>query len=160
MGITEMTADRDMVLVSVNPAAAAALGRTVEEVQGKRVSELGLAGPGKGVWLAQYQQALDTGRPVSFESQSGIPGKEAWWEVTIAHIGAGPGGQPRFAYVVRDITERKRDEHTRVALYRISEAAQSEATLPAMYARIHEIIGTLLPAKNFFVALRDPDSNT
>jgi diguanylate cyclase (GGDEF)-like protein/PAS domain S-box-containing protein len=159
MGISELTPDHDMLLVSVNPVAAAVLGRTAAEVQGKRISELGLAGPGKGVWLAEYLQAYETGKPVNFEQMSGIPGHEAWWEITLAHIGAGPSGQPRFAWVVRDISERKREEGTRGALYRISEAAQSEATLPALFARIHEIIGTLLPAKNFFVALRDADSN-
>jgi PAS domain S-box-containing protein len=159
MGISELTPDHDMLLISVNPEAAAVLGRPASEVQGKRISELGLAGPGKGVWLAQYLQAYQTGKPVNFEQVSGIPGHEAWWEITLAHIGAGPSGQPRFAWVVRDISERKREEGTRGALYKISEAAQSEATLPALFARIHEIIGTLLPAKNFFVALHDKNSN-
>src|SRR5688572_18399910 len=79
MGITELTPDLDMLLVSVNPAAAAVLGRPVEEVQGKRISELGLAGPGKGVWLNEYQEAFKTGRPVVFERPSGVPGNDGWW---------------------------------------------------------------------------------
>jgi PAS domain-containing protein len=54
MGITEMTADQDMILVSVNAAAAALMGLTPEQAQGKRISDLGLPGPNKGVWLHQY----------------------------------------------------------------------------------------------------------
>ena len=157
MGISELTPDQDMLLVSVNPAAAAALGMTPEFVQGKRISELGLAGPGKGVWLAQYQEALHTGKPVSFERPSGVPGSENWWEVTLAYIGPGPSGQPRFSYVVQDVTQRKRDAQTQSALFQISQAAQSEATLPQLFHRIHQIIGELLPARNFFVALHDKD---
>ncbi len=159
IGISEMTPDQDMLLVSVNPAAAAALGRPVSEIEGKKISELGLAGPGKGVWLAQYRQALDTGEPVNFEQPSGVPGSDQWWEITLTHIGSGPSGQPRFAYIVQDVSQRKRDEVTQAALYRISEAAQSEPSLPLLFKRIHEIIGTLLPAKNFFVALHDKASN-
>jgi diguanylate cyclase (GGDEF)-like protein/PAS domain S-box-containing protein len=155
MGISELTPDHDMRLVSVNPATAAALGRKVEDVQGKKISELGLAGPGKGVWLAQYLEALSTRRPVSFEQPSGVPGSDEWWQVTLAYLGEGPSGQPRFSYVVQDVTQRKRNEKTQAALYRISEAAQSEATLSELFRKIHEIIGELLPAKNFFVALYD-----
>ena len=155
MGISEMTPDQDMLLVTVNPAAAMALGMTVEQVQGKRISELGLAGPGKGVWLAQYLEALQTHRPVTFEQLSGIAGSDAWWEVTLAYIGVGPTGRPRFSYVAQDITQRKRDAQTQAALYRISQAAQSEATLSELFRKIHEIVGGLLPARNFFVALYD-----
>ena len=159
MGVSELTADDDLLLVSVNPAAAAALGRKLEDVQGKRLSELGLAGPGKGVWLDQYREALATGRSVTFEHPSGVPGSDDWWLISLTHIGTGPTGNPRFAYIVQDISARKRHERTQQALYRISEAAQSEDSLPDLLARVHEIVGTLLPAKNFFVALRDKASN-
>jgi diguanylate cyclase (GGDEF)-like protein/PAS domain S-box-containing protein len=57
---------------------------------------------------------------------------------------------------LRDISERKRDEQTQAALHRISEAAQTCATLPDLFARIHGIVGALLPARNFFLALYDP----
>jgi diguanylate cyclase (GGDEF)-like protein/PAS domain S-box-containing protein len=155
MGITELTPDHDLLLVSVNPATAAAAGMRVEDLQGRRIGELGLSGPRKGVWLEQYLQALRSGRPVNFEQASNLPGGDQWWQVTLTHLGHGPSGQPRFSYVVQDITQRKRDERTQRALYRISEAAQTEATLSSLFPKIHEIVGELLPAKNFFVALYD-----
>ena len=154
MGITELTPDDDMLLVSVNPAAAAFLGRAPGELQGKRLGELGLQGPGAVVWLDQYGRALAGGAPVNFEHPGA--GGDDWWDVTLSHIGPGPSGQPRFCYIVQDVTERKREERTREALYRISEAAQAQGNLTELFARIHQIIGGLLPAKNFFVALCDP----
>ena len=157
MGITELTPDNDMLLVVVNHAAAAAIGLPPELVQGKFISELDLPGPTRGVWLDQYLKALDARQPVHFEHQSTWSGKEEWWAVTLAHIGDGPSGRPRFSYVLQDITGRKRDELTQAALLQISEAAQSAATLPELFGRIHQIVGALLPAQNFFVALYDDE---
>ncbi|OOG38113.1 diguanylate cyclase [Rhodanobacter sp. C05] len=57
--------------------------------------------------------------------------------------------------VARDITELKRAESMQVALHAISEAAHSAADLLALFRNIHLIIGKLLPARNFFVALYD-----
>ncbi len=57
---------------------------------------------------------------------------------------------------LRDITRQKQDQRTQAALYQISEAAHSTATLLEMFGRIHQIIGELLPARNFFVALYAP----
>jgi diguanylate cyclase (GGDEF)-like protein/PAS domain S-box-containing protein len=155
MGITEMTADQDMLLVSVNAVAAASMGLTPKQAQGKRISELGLPGPKNGVWVDQYLEALSSRSPVHFEQPSLFPGSEQWWAVTLTYIGEGPTGLPRFSYVVQDVTQRKRDERTQAALHEISEAAQTAPTLAELFPRIHEIIGQLLPARNFFVALYD-----
>jgi len=57
--------------------------------------------------------------------------------------------------VARDITERKRAESMQAALYAISEAAHSSRDLAALFEQIHQIIGQLLPAQNFSVALLD-----
>ena len=57
--------------------------------------------------------------------------------------------------VARDITERKRAESLQSALYSISEAAHTAEDLLKLFQRIHEIVGTLLPADNFSVTLYD-----
>ena len=57
--------------------------------------------------------------------------------------------------VARDITARKHAEAMQAALLDISEAAHTTADLLALFRRIHEIIGGLLPAQNCFVALHD-----
>ncbi len=62
--------------------------------------------------------------------------------------------------VARDITERKRAERIRDALYLISEAAHATDTLLLLYERLHSIIGALLPAESFTVALYDEPNDT
>ena len=56
---------------------------------------------------------------------------------------------------LRDITQQKQEQKTQSVLHQISEATHSTATLVDMFGRIHQIIGELLPARNFFVALYD-----
>lgn len=58
--------------------------------------------------------------------------------------------------VARDITALKRAESMTAALHAISEAAHTADDLQALFEDIHRIIGALLPANNFFVALYDP----
>jgi diguanylate cyclase (GGDEF)-like protein/PAS domain S-box-containing protein len=65
-----------------------------------------------------------------------------------------PADRVRVA-VARDVTERKRAESMQAALYAISEAAFAAEDLLALFQRVHQIIGELLPAINFFVALYD-----
>ncbi len=62
--------------------------------------------------------------------------------------------QVRIA-VARDVTELKRAELMQWALHAISEAAHSAEDLLALFRQIHQIVGRLLPANNFFVALYD-----
>jgi diguanylate cyclase (GGDEF)-like protein/PAS domain S-box-containing protein len=57
--------------------------------------------------------------------------------------------------VARDVTERKRAESMQAALYAVSEAAHTAEDLLALFRRVHQIVGGLLPAVNFFVALYD-----
>lgn len=61
--------------------------------------------------------------------------------------------------VARDITELKHAESMQAALYAISEATHSAEDLPTLFRQIHQIIGKLLPARNFFVALHDKKRN-
>lgn len=57
--------------------------------------------------------------------------------------------------VARDVTERKRADSMQAALYAISEAARWGEDLVTLFQQIHQILGGLLPAVNFFVALYD-----
>lgn len=57
--------------------------------------------------------------------------------------------------VARDITENKRTESLRHALYAISEVANATDDLQNLCRRVHEIIGGQVPAPNMLVALAD-----
>jgi len=60
--------------------------------------------------------------------------------------------------VVRDITEQKKTERIQNAIYRISESAYTAIDMYALYKKIHEIISTLLPVKNIYIALYDDET--
>jgi PAS domain S-box-containing protein len=60
--------------------------------------------------------------------------------------------------VATDITDRMRSEKVRRALYRITETAVSAEDMPALYAALHAIVGELMYARNFYIALYDEAS--
>lgn len=60
---------------------------------------------------------------------------------------------------VTDITERKRNEAIQSALYKISQAVNTIDDVNDLYAKIHEIISTLMKADNFYIALYDKSTN-
>ncbi|HEV2962281.1 MAG TPA: PAS domain S-box protein [Candidatus Angelobacter sp.] len=68
------------------------------------------------------------------------------------------GGERAILGTAHDITELKRNELLQRALYRISEQASSAEHLDTLYQSIHEIIGELMEARNFYIALWDPAS--
>ena len=55
----------------------------------------------------------------------------------------------------RDITETKRTEQVQQAIYRISQAVVTTASLDELYRSIHHILGELMPVENFYIALYD-----
>ncbi|HEU5078010.1 MAG TPA: PAS domain S-box protein [Opitutaceae bacterium] len=52
-----------------------------------------------------------------------------------------------------EIAEGRRREQRQNATYRISEAALDAADLPALFEKVHSIIGELMPAANCYIAL-------
>lgn len=54
-----------------------------------------------------------------------------------------------------EITERGRREKIQQATFQISEAVHTASDLKSLYQRVHEIVGSLMPANNFFLLLRD-----
>lgn len=57
--------------------------------------------------------------------------------------------------VARDVTEHKRANSMKAALYAVSEAAHAAEDLAALFPRIHQIVNELLPAPGFSIALYD-----
>jgi PAS domain S-box-containing protein len=59
----------------------------------------------------------------------------------------------------REASAHTRAEHIQLATYRISEAAQASTTLEDLFREIHRIVGELIPAENFYIALYDAASD-
>jgi len=53
--------------------------------------------------------------------------------------------------------ERRRSERIQAATFRITEAAHATGTLQDLFAAIHGIVGELMPARNFYIALTGDD---
>jgi PAS domain S-box-containing protein len=64
-------------------------------------------------------------------------------------------GLRRMIGMMQDITERKQADLLQTAVYRIAEAADKSASLDDLYASVHRIVGTVMPAGNFYIALYD-----
>ena len=61
----------------------------------------------------------------------------------------------RIAELEARATQHARAEQVQAALYRIAETASAVEDMPAFYAAIHEIVGGLMYAENFYIALYD-----
>jgi len=101
------------------------------------------------------------------------PGDE--WSFTLSHAGAGDqllggklrvkrvadgeGGPPVYLYTPVPSEDSSTDERARDAVYLIAGAADAAATLDDLYMSLHRIIGTVMPANNFYIALYNPVEN-
>ena len=56
----------------------------------------------------------------------------------------------------RDVTARRRAECVQESVYRISHTAHTADNLQELLRAIHEIVGELMPAMNFYVSLYNP----
>jgi diguanylate cyclase (GGDEF)-like protein len=57
----------------------------------------------------------------------------------------------------REVAERQRGERLQAALYRLAALASSEDSADAFYRQVHAIVGGLINARNFYIALLSPD---
>jgi signal transduction histidine kinase len=66
--------------------------------------------------------------------------------------------QERTAALAREVGERRRAEQVQHALYQIADLSASALDTDMLAASLHRIIGELMVAKNFLIALTHPDS--
>ncbi|UHQ20164.1 EAL domain-containing protein [Lysobacter sp. KIS68-7] len=59
-----------------------------------------------------------------------------------------------------EIAERKRSERLQAALYRIAALASLDESSESFYRHVHTIVGELIDAKNFYIALLSEDGAT
>ncbi|MCW0369912.1 sensor domain-containing protein [Xanthomonas sacchari] len=146
----------DSTIVFVSPAFERIFGYTPQEVTGKRMLDM-VHPDDLPATRAQADSITEGALQLHFENRyirkDGRIAHIRWTARWVADYSM------RLA-VAHDITERKSTEALQAALYGISEAAHTEQTLESLCSRIHQIIGELLPATNFSVALYDASSQT
>ena len=104
--------------------------------------------PGGPTWLSVTQGELQLQFENRYVRKDGSIAHIRWTARWL------PDRQVRLA-VAHDITERKAAESMQAVIYAISEAAHTTHNLQALFQHIHQIVGGLLPATNFAVALYD-----
>jgi diguanylate cyclase (GGDEF)-like protein/PAS domain S-box-containing protein len=96
----------DTTCVMINPAGAARLGRTVDEVVGQHLCDL--VAPEVATFRATVvDQVIHTKQPKRFEDEER---KNLWFEHSIYPVFDDLGSVTRIAVVSRDITKRKQAE--------------------------------------------------
>ncbi|KRB28804.1 GGDEF domain-containing protein [Acidovorax sp. Root70] len=142
----------DSTIVFVSPAFERIFGYAPNEVVGKRM--LDMVHPEDLAATQRQAQSVTQG-----ELQLQFENRYVRKDGSIAHIRWTarwlPDKQVRLA-VAHDITVRKATESMQAVIYAISEAAHTTHNLQALFQHIHQIVGGLLPATNFAVALYDP----
>lgn len=144
--------DRDGRCVYASAACEAIFGYTQEEMVGRNMMDM-VHPLDRQRTLARAEQVVNgIDQQLHFENRYirkdgrivHIMWSARWSEADQLRLG-----------VARDITESKRADAMQAALYAISEAAHSAEDLLGLFGHIHQIVGELLPAINFFVALYD-----
>ena len=144
-------------LIEVNPAFVRGSGYSRDEVIGRSTLELNL-------WVDRNErehflrEMQEHGRVrdfvANFRAKSGEV-RTLLLNADVIHM----DGPPCMLTVGVDITERRRREQVQEATYEISQAVLAGGDLDALFREMHRIIGRLMPARNFYVALLNEDGS-
>lgn len=77
--------------------------------------------------------------------------------IFVARVFPFEGGTTIF---FNDVGERKRAEKVQAATFRAAEAANAASNLEDLFQSTHAIVNDLMPAKNLYVSLYNPESET
>ena len=142
-------------IMRINSEFVRMFGFTSEEVLGKPLAELivPLGRTAESDWI---EEAVEKGQKVALETKrQRKDGTVLDVSVSCAPVLAGDR-QVGICVLYRDIEEHKRAQVLSSALYRIAERTSSASHLQGFYASIHNIVGELMNARNFYIALYDP----
>ncbi|TES93874.1 MAG: PAS domain S-box protein, partial [Candidatus Cloacimonadota bacterium] len=159
VGVFRTSADPGGHILSANPALSKMLGYENPEAMSKtRVADFYLNADDRKKFIETISSA---GEISNYEVQlKRTDGTSFWGSLSARAIADKSGKITYFDGILEDITERKQAEKRRVSIYKISEAVHSTKSLEEFYLSIHGIINELMPAKNFYIALYDANTET
>ncbi|HEV7501549.1 MAG TPA: PAS domain S-box protein, partial [Vicinamibacteria bacterium] len=141
-------------VVFANPSALRTMGAArPEDLIGRAV--LDLVHPDYHAAVVARLATLRRGEPVPFLEEKLLRLDGTPVDVEGQAMPFSYEGQPAVQVVLHDISERKRAEKLQRALYRIAEISGSVQDMRGFYASIHQIVGELMYARNFYLALYD-----
>ena len=157
-----LNAPRDVALLldtvgrvlAANANAAKLMGTTPEAITGRSLYDH-LDPEVVAIRRARIEEAVRSGTTVQWEDQR----RGVRFANTAYPIFDAQGRVARVAIFAQDITDERRLREVQAAIYEISEATQTTGNLDDLYRAIHSIIGRLMNAKNFYIALHDPTTD-
>jgi len=152
-------ADPQQRVMWANQTFARMFGYQASEVIGQPLEDL-VVPPERLAESQWVSEALRKGRPITLETQRKKKGG-ALLDVSVSCAPLRLHGKIEGFYAgYHDITDRKRVEALSSALYRVAEQSSRARDLQQFFAAVHGIVDELMYAKNFYIALYDPASET
>ncbi len=149
--------DQDLRILRVNGEFTRLFGFTAAEAVGKRLNLL-IVPPDRYSEAAWITESTKTNSKLTLETRRQRK-DGSLIEVLVSTSPVTLNGKRVGAYAsYRDITEQKRTEELNAALYAIAARSQSAEDLQQFFTAIHRIVGQLMNARNFYIALFDPQS--
>ena len=163
MGIVELVGD-DIIHLADNQKTAEFFGTTTKALANRRASENGVPPSHIQMWVKHYRQAERTAAPVSFEyphqSAEGIK----WLLATVSPISLGHNGNPRFSYIVENISDRRavqaqlrQNLSRQQALAELSERMRQTLDLETIFKTTTEEVRTIFQCDRVALYQFHPD---
>ncbi|HUG33580.1 MAG TPA: GAF domain-containing protein, partial [Anaerolineales bacterium] len=152
--ITLNTQDDGIVLYG-NTALADFLGVPLAAIIGQKATAFYFDPEDRGRAIEEINR---TGSIHDFEVRLKRPDGSVRW-VSLSTERTVIEGQVCLLSTFYDITGRKQAEALQSAVYHISEAANKSSSLDELFSQVHSIIGQVMPAQNFYIALYDADED-
>jgi two-component system cell cycle sensor histidine kinase/response regulator CckA len=142
----------------VNPEFQRMFGYSAAETLGRPIDEL-IFPPDRAAEAQWIAQCLQRGERLTLETQRRCK-DGTLLDVSVSSAPLIIDGRPAAFYALyRNISERKRAEALSSALYRIAEKASAAQDLQQFFAAIHGIVDELMCARNFSIAIHEPESD-
>ena len=142
-------------ILRINSEFTRVFGFTPEEAVGRRIDDL-IVPPDRSAETRWIGERLAAGEKVLLETKRQRK-DGSLVDVVISSAPVRVGDQRVGVYALyRDVSEQKRAETISAALYRIAKRASSAEDLQSLFSGIHNMVGELMYARNFYIALFDP----
>jgi len=146
--------DEKSNILDINSQFTKLFGYALDEIKGKNIDE-GIIHTQEKIDEGKYYTKKSLKHFVSYESYR----KRKDGSIFPVSISASPikinNKVKGIITLYQDITERKRNDNLQRVLYNISKAANSPISLGQLYKTIHQGLGSIIDATNFFIALTD-----
>ncbi len=149
------------ILLQMNPAGLAMLDADrAEQVVGQKAIDLVV--PEHRPAFQALLARVAGGQPGRLEFEvTTCKGARRWLDTQMVPLRRdGSATVDTLLGLTHDITQRRRAERVQQATYRISEAALTAENLHALLTEVHRVVGELMPAHNFYVALYDDTTDS